>query len=68
MESVNAFGSPANQQIPSNGLGIEAETLIRSLSLSKGTPRSQVEMARYTEKLVRSFSPKIHSHRIQQPR
>ncbi|MFS8027230.1 putative PAM2-containing protein CID1/CID2 [Helianthus anomalus] len=68
MESVNAFSSPAYQQMPSNGLGIEAETLIRSLSLSKATPGSRVEMARYAEKPVRSFSPKIHSQRIQQPR
>ncbi|KAI7754404.1 hypothetical protein M8C21_020083 [Ambrosia artemisiifolia] len=68
MESVNAFGSPVYQQMPSNGLGTEAETLIRSLSLSKSTPRSQVEMARYPEKPVKSFSPRIHSQRIQQPR
>ncbi|KAI7726598.1 hypothetical protein M8C21_025172 [Ambrosia artemisiifolia] len=68
MESVNAFGSPVYQQMPSNGLGTEAETLIRSLSLSKSTPGSQVEMARYPEKTVKSFSPRIHSQRIQQPR
>ncbi|KAK9055516.1 hypothetical protein SSX86_026599 [Deinandra increscens subsp. villosa] len=50
------------------GLETEAEALIRSLSLSKSTRGSQVEMARYQEKAVKSFSPRMGSQRIQQPR
>ncbi|KAI3801306.1 hypothetical protein L1987_29410 [Smallanthus sonchifolius] len=69
MERANSFGSPAYKQMPSNSFETEAETLIRSLE-TKLTPMSQVEMerARYPEKPVRSFSPKIRSQRIQQPR
>ena len=68
METVNTFPPSAYKQMPTNGSEVEAETLIRSLSLSKSTPRSQMEIAKYPEKPVKSLSPKVRPQRIQQPR
>ena len=68
MERRNAY----LKQMPTNGLEMEHEGLMRSLSLSKSMkergPKSPVEVARYWEKPAKPVSPKSRAQRIQQPR
>lgn len=60
--------------MPQNGLEVEAESLMRNLSLSKSMKerghKSPVEIAKYREKPAKSVSPKgrFQGQRIQQPR
>ncbi|XP_076890063.1 protein EARLY RESPONSIVE TO DEHYDRATION 15-like [Bidens hawaiensis] len=75
VQFMNSIGMGAQigpgtvRHMPSNGLETEAE-MLSSLSLSTSTPGSQREMhmARYPERAVRSFSPRVRSQLIQQPR
>ncbi|XP_077218129.1 protein EARLY RESPONSIVE TO DEHYDRATION 15-like isoform X2 [Tasmannia lanceolata] len=60
-----------SKEKPRSGLEIEAETLIKNLSLKspKGGVKSPVEGAKYREKAVQCVSPKFSPRRIiQQPR
>ncbi|GMP86606.1 hypothetical protein CsSME_00039321 [Camellia sinensis var. sinensis] len=57
--------------VPQNGLAMDAEAMMKNLSLSKSlkekSPRS-LESARYWEKPAKCVSPKSSTRRIQQPR
>ncbi|KAA8517173.1 hypothetical protein F0562_017466 [Nyssa sinensis] len=58
--------------MPENGLAMDAEVLIKSLTLSKSSkgrgPKSPVEPAKYWEKPAKCVSPKCSPRCIQQPR
>ncbi|GMP86605.1 hypothetical protein CsSME_00039321 [Camellia sinensis var. sinensis] len=60
-----------SQQQGEDGLAMDAEAMMKNLSLSKSlkekSPRS-LESARYWEKPAKCVSPKSSTRRIQQPR
>ncbi|KAA8518073.1 hypothetical protein F0562_015547 [Nyssa sinensis] len=69
---ANKSSLSALKEMPENGLAMDAEALIKSLSLSKSSkergPKSPVESAKYWEKPAKCVSPKCSHRRIQQPR
>ncbi|XP_057461987.1 protein EARLY RESPONSIVE TO DEHYDRATION 15-like [Actinidia eriantha] len=57
--------------VPENGLGIDAEAMMKRLSLSnsfKEKSSNSLEPAKYWEKPLKSVNPKCSPRRIQQPR
>jgi len=69
---ASKFSFSAVKAMPENGMKIDAEGLMKTLSLSKSgkerSPKPLIEPAKHWEKAAKCMSPKCSPRRIQQPR
>ncbi|KAK9284038.1 hypothetical protein L1049_012298 [Liquidambar formosana] len=71
-ETESALSAPKKEMKPLNGLEMDAEALMKNLSISKSPKergsKSSVGPAKYLEKPAQCVSPKCAPRRIHQPR